>query len=477
MAIDWKQSLRTAISAIRPSTWFSPLQPLVPMAPQGTAGRQWDYQVGENIIIRTRPPTMLPFAALRKLAETCDILRLVIETRKDQVEALKWEIVAKDPEDKDDKDPKVIEIENFFKRPDRIHNWGTWIKAVLEDMFVIDAMTLYKRRDMVGRLYSLDLMDGALMKVLIDDHGRIPEYPDPSYQQLIKGLPAVDYDTSELLYRPRTVRTWSVYGYSITEQILVTVESLLNRARFNANYYVDGNTPDMIGTLPPEMTVEEVKAFQSHWDSILKGNLNERRGMKWIPGGKGSKFQEIKQPPLKDEFDEWLARIVCYAFSVAPTPFIKQMNRATAESSQEAAAAEGLTPITNWIKGWMDELIEQEFDTDKYEFAWKSTEEQNQLEAATIRQGDVKAGIITPDEAREELGLDPKGGAAGELGVITANGFTTLEMAVEQAKATHEASIDAIKNPKPVMVPGAAPAGGAKPPEDDKPLKKKTLYR
>jgi hypothetical protein len=48
-------------------------------------------------------------------------------------------------------------------------------------------------------------------------------------------------------------------------------------------------------------------------------------------GPSGSRYQAFKEAPYKDDFDEWLARIVCYAFSLPPTAFTRQVNRATAE--------------------------------------------------------------------------------------------------------------------------------------------------
>ena len=51
----------------------------------------------------------------------------------------------------------------------------------------------------------------------------------------------------------------------------------------------------------------------------------------------GVKYQEMKKPPLVDVADEWYTRIVCYAFSIPPQPFIKEMNRATAETAKSAA--------------------------------------------------------------------------------------------------------------------------------------------
>ena len=36
-----------------------------------------------------------------------------------------------------------------------------------------------------------------------------------------------------------------------------------------------------------------------------------------MPGGVAKTFIQTKEPELKGVFDEWLARIVCYAFSVS----------------------------------------------------------------------------------------------------------------------------------------------------------------
>jgi hypothetical protein len=41
---------------------------------------------------------------------------------------------------------------------------------------------------------------------------------------------------------------------------------------------------------------------------------------------------EARQPPLKDQYDEWLARIICYAFSVPVSPLVSRVNRATSET-------------------------------------------------------------------------------------------------------------------------------------------------
>jgi hypothetical protein len=45
-------------------------------------------------------------------------------------------------------------------------------------------------------------------------------------------------------------------------------------------------------------------------------------------GGSRSALIEARPPPLKDQYDEWLARIICYAFSVPASAFAAQVDRA-----------------------------------------------------------------------------------------------------------------------------------------------------
>ncbi len=56
-------------------------------------------------------------------------------------------------------------------------------------------------------------------------------------------------------------------------------------------------------------------------------------------------FIPTKEPELTGAADEWLARLCCFAFSVSPQPFVRMVNRATAETAQDQAASEGLAPV------------------------------------------------------------------------------------------------------------------------------------
>ena len=72
--------------------FFGPGWPLPPLAPPSAAGRQFDYPVGYNLLVTPRGDLPISFLDLRNLAQNCDLVRLVIETRKDQIAKMGWTV-------------------------------------------------------------------------------------------------------------------------------------------------------------------------------------------------------------------------------------------------------------------------------------------------------------------------------------------------------------------------------------------------
>ncbi len=402
--------MRYAITGKTPASWFGPGEPLKPIA-QETAGRQFDFPVSSNTQTAPRAHEPVSFADLRGLADNCDIVRLAIETRKDQMAKLIWAVQPKDKTALTDK--RIAELAMFFAYPDKEHDWHTWLRMLLEDLLVIDAPVLYVRLNNGGNPYAFEPIDGATIKRLLDDKGRAPIAPDPAYQQILHGVPAANYTATELIYIPRNVRTHKIYGFSPVEQIIITINTLIRKALHQQQYYTEGSVPDSIIGVPPTWQPDQIAAFQRYWDEELAGNTANRRRVKFVADGVN--FHPTKTEPLKDEFDDWLARIVCYAFSLPPTPFIKEQNRATAETVQDAALQEGLSPLMQWVKSLMDRIITLHFGYADLELTWLNEKESDSLIQAQINQIYVMSGIKTPDEVRVELGLEVAPSSSAKL--------------------------------------------------------------
>ncbi len=124
------------------------------------------------------------------------------------------------------------------------------------------------------------------------------------------------------------------------------------------------------------------------------------------------KLIEVRPPPLKDMYDEWLARIICSAFSAPASPFVSQVNRATSETLRLQATQEGLAPLKAWIKNALDHVIQVCMNEPGLEFVWVGDDAIDPLQQAQTLNILVTAGIKTREEARADLGL---GAGAGSL--------------------------------------------------------------
>lgn len=265
--------------------WMDPGQPVTPVAgavDDGTIGRQFDYPAAVNIQQRPKlPEAGIAFEDLRGLADNFDLLRLAIETRKDQIAAQRWFFQLKDPEKRKAgvTDPRIDELTAFFAIPDRQNDWESWLRMIFEDMLVIDAATIYPRMSTGGKIYALEPIDGATIKRVIDAYGRTPMAPDPAYQQILKGLVAVDYTVDELVYRPRNLRTNKIYGYSPVEQVLMTVNIAMRRQLYQLGYFTEGNVPDTLLSVPESWTPKQIAEMQDWWDLSRLAHRNAGAGL------------------------------------------------------------------------------------------------------------------------------------------------------------------------------------------------------
>lgn len=393
------------------SSWFGPGQPMTPTAPPQVEGRQFDFPAAYNVVTQPRAYQPITFGVLRAFANSYDLLRLAIETRKDQVESLRWKIVPRDDAtsgtNPDEFKDEIKEATEFFRYPDKRHSWARWLRMVLEDLFVLDAVSLYRRKTRGGKLYALQPLDGATIKPIIDDYGMTPTAPYPAYQQVLKGLPAVNYTDEDLLYYPRNLRTNEVYGYGPVEQILMTVNIGLRRQVFQLNYFTEGNMPEALIGVPETWTPDQIRTFQEWFDNILAGNLAQKRRARFVPNAVGKTYIPTKDTELFGKAEEWLARIVCYAFSLPPTPFINQVNRATSDTAQQVAINEGLIPLKNYIKDLIDGVIDKDLGLKNVMFMWDEEEELDAEKRQKIISGYMHDGLMTVNEGRIARGAKP----------------------------------------------------------------------
>jgi hypothetical protein len=427
IAVRAVEAVRYTIAGVIPGGWMSPGQPLPPQH-QEAEGRAFDYPQAYNLNYLPRAYEKTRFVKLKALARNCDLLKTVMNRQKDLMESFDWNI--KPRENAQGKraastDPMIGTLEDFFRYPDKDHDWAQWLRALLDQLFVLDAVSIYRRRDKGALPYSFELMDGATIRILIDNSGRKPQAPSPAYQQVLKGIPAVDYTSQTLLYFPQNFRIDQPFGYPAVEQIMDYIETAIERLKSQKAFFTDGNLADGLFTGPVEWKMDQIMTWQGYWDSLMSGNVVMRRKGWWVPFG--TEFKPIKPPPLKDEFDEWLARVICFAFSTSPQPFIKQVSRGNQENQQQVAEEGGIATTMAYVKRVIDRLIAEDFGRPDLEFVWREDREFDPMVQAEIQDLKLRNGSLVIDEARDQDGLDPLPDGLGKVPLIySGTGATTI---------------------------------------------------
>lgn len=436
------------------SSWFGPLAPMKPIAPPEVAGRSWDYATGYNLNSSPRAFEPMSFETLRVLADSYDVLRLVIERRKDQLCRLPWKLRPRGVKHSSktlsaETIARIDAATELLRRPSFGRTWRGFIREYLEDLFVLDNASIFLRRNRSGDVIGMTVVDGSTIRPVIDDWGNMPEpvifdgRPLPphfeqfgyevhngiawpvSHQQRLKGAPAVSYTSLSLISKCFNPRPGHAYGLSAVEQVAHTVAVATARSHSQLRYYDEANIPAGIYNLPESWSVDQVAQFQQWWDSLFVGNLGRRRQMRFVSGN--GRYHAFHEPPLKAETDEWLARIIAFAFSYPVGSLVSLQNRAVAEQHERTAEEEGTGSLKQHIAEIFDEVIQVHLGHDDLEFSWIEEDEIDQEKQSKILSRYAEAGILTINQVLEKLGEEPSADPAASLNMVrTATGYVPL---------------------------------------------------
>ncbi len=227
------------------------------------------------------------------------------------------------------------------------------------------------------------------------------------------------------------------------------------------NFYTEGNIPEALVSVPKDWDPDKIRRWQEIWDTMLSDSMTRRR-MKFVPGDMNYQPTRADQS-LQDPYDEWLARVIMFAFSLPALPFVKMQNRSTAETANETALEDGLQPMMIWFKtSIMDDIVQRKYGYDDLEFVWDDID---QVDPAAQQERDmsmIQIGVKSVDEVRAGMGLAPIGMKHAIWG-IGPNGI----IFVEDLLKAQAAGLTQLQPPPPPMMgglpgaPGLPPAPGA----------------
>lgn len=463
MPRDWRTFL---------SGSFGPLAPIEPIGidlPQEGSGRpeprRFQYPVAWNMPVGTPGSEglkLVSFGTLRAMADTYSVARACISVRKQEILGLEWSIAPTREAEKKmgggvssarkDFEKRRAEAITFFENPDpgNFRSFTTWLSAVLEDILVIDALSIYLQptrlpgRGLLGsNLKSLCLIDGTTVRPLLDMQGGTPQPPNVAYQIFNFGVPRVDMSTAiagadiddafdddpdaleaeyrgdQLLYLPYEKRDWTPYGLSCIEKALVPILSGLQKQQYQLDYFSEGSIPGIfISSGDPSATPNQLRTLQDALNAMA-GDPAWKHKIIVLPGG--SRIEPMRPVPLADQFDEVVMTQVCMAFDIMPmelgiapkvsTTMSPGASNQMAKASQSIHERKAMKPLLLWLKeNVFDFVLQKVCGQEDMQFTWEGLEEgedRQSLIENLINQ--VEHGLMSIDEARVELGEQPWG--------------------------------------------------------------------
>ena len=366
----------------------------------GLAGRQWDFPIGlNNHYVPRSGYDEIKFSDLRNAAKNYDLLKIVIATRLDQLAAQEWSLQGGKLAVK-----RVMEV---LQKPDKIHDFDTFLRMAVKEVFITDALTIIPRFNKFGMMVSMDLIDGTTIEPKLGNDGRI-DISDGAiaYQQVLSGVPVANFDFRELIYRPMNPSVNSKYGQSPVEQVIMMCKTGMARDGEILSRLINGNMPDKFVSADPNTTSNAslLEKMQKRLDAYFVNTQNRSKSLV-VPDG--TKVIDIPRGEIKTELDDFIIRNICFAFSISPQQLIQMQNRATAESSSKQALVEGLMPLMRWVERLINEIIHDYMGYADVNFKFNEIEALNRLELAQAAEIEVRSGVITVDEARAARGLPP----------------------------------------------------------------------
>jgi Phage portal protein len=448
---------------------FGPFSPVLPVPvdqpPEGfdrPDPRRFEYEVGWNLPTGTpgsEGMKLAPFSALKTMSELYSVARTCIQLRKSEIRGLDWDIVPTQAATKayqGDRDAmrdfgeRVAKAKKFFRHPDpEFFSFNSWLDAMLEQMLVYDALTLLIRpvwgkglgKGVLGTdLDSLQLINGATVRPLLDMHGATPRPPAPAYQQYLYGVPRSDYMTmitmrdideggltnaeynayrgDQLLYLPMVKRIDTVYGFPPVERAIIPIMGGLQKQAYQLDFFKEGTVPAVyISPGDPNLTPNQVRDLQDALNAFA-GDPAWKHKIIVLPAG--SKIDPQKPAEIADQFDEIVMTQVCMAFDVNPmelgivprvstvaSPFAA---REMAQSQRTTHERVSTKPTLKFLADIFDGVLHRILGQDDMKFVFEGLSQEEQANALTdmlVKQ--VQYGIRSVDEARDELELPPWG--------------------------------------------------------------------
>lgn len=424
-------------------------------------------------------PGNISFDTLRRAALSVHIVRICIEHLKKKTTKTKWVVRNKDIRKRisDEGDKRIKELTEMFRHPNPQDNFRSLLDKMVEDLLVLDAVSLEKTRYPNGELAHLFFVDSATIRPVFNDKGEqdilIPlptkndegkkeelpvsyvqvmnnsQYGGPESGDIVAAWPKKDFIHSHM--NPQGAMEAFGYGLSPIESILSVVANILNADNYNGTYFEEGAFPPIVLQLIGQVNQRDLEAYREYLVAELSGNFH-RPAIMATEKAESLQIHNLKDINNRDmqfmEYQLWLAKLCCAIYGMSPEDIgltDTTGSKSVSEVQLEISHDKGYSSLLRFIEELFNEnIIWRDFGYDDLEFAFIATDSIKPDAQFEMFDKALRNGTMTLNEVREEIGKAPFDDWADEPMILAGDGYKPL-LAAEQepspetkAKMEHE---------------------------------------
>ena len=228
------------------------------------------------------------------------------------------------------------------------------------------------------------------------------------YWQYSYSIPAhpMWFSRDEVVYMKMNNRSMSPYGYSAVQSSLDVIKSLESSVQHNKTLFVDGAVPDGIVGVE-DMSNEEMSRMKTTWENEVKGQphkvvfVNKRAQFSTFA------FNNREMQFLEGQKEAWNQVIANFNMTPADLGITRDLNRSSATAMGEQTKKRCIKPLMLKIENIMNQQILPELGVQNVEFNFVVSDPVEERQNAEIAEIKLRNNLTTPNEIREEWGMEP----------------------------------------------------------------------
>ncbi len=361
---------------------------------------------------------------------TNDIKAILQETTVDNTvkkQQLKWYFESLKRKVRQDADEHAAIVRKIFEKPNNSEtpNFRSFLEILVDDILTYDSGVIVKNANSLGELAEMYLLPGQDVKLYRNPDRTIPNPPEYAYVWEDQGVLRAEFTKDEIVYIMANPQQ-NGYGMSPLEVSAYIITASLYADEYNIDFFKHSNIPPAIVNLGKNISQEQRKQFQTNWDNEVAGRGLHK--MMFVSGTEGTEYVAMRTQSSRDmqmmEYLKWTLNVKCACFQISPQDisFISDYHRSVGETQKEITKERGIMNLLSLLETYFNtEIVKKCFPFQDVMFQWQGLDLQDEKVQADIDASDIKLGVISRNDRRKRIGLQPIDGGDTILVETTMN--------------------------------------------------------